>query len=259
MLMLKMDIECGKLDCLKACCDPACLTAVWRTMRNISEADLPLLSKMLCGCAVTPSKQLPATGFAQPNSTIAPINCTDKLTAWACEPTTSAVLTAISAGVAGAAIFAKVSPAIAITLSTLSLVVDDLISGCNEISQGHAHNWSDTLVDKLCALNGWLDAMIKKAPTALQPILELMKTIQTQFTFLNVVGQWCCQQRTVGITLPDPNTISDAPTPGTNQPNPGGVPTVTNPPETVETLTGPSVPSGGVINKYYTPPNPYKR
>lgn len=223
---LKMDIDCGKFDCLKQCCSGSSLASIWRLMRMVSEADLVYLEKMLCGCAVPGTGGVQTGQRQQQSPSLEPINCSDKLTAWACQPTTNAILTAIDVGLTAGAIYAKV-PVIRTVLATVSLILSDIKSGCEEISNGHAHNWSDTLVDKLCGLNNWLDAVSKRAGSLLAPIASLITMVRDNLTFLGMVGSACCQKTNVGTSLPDPNTIdmSSGDTGTTTIPNNTTVPT----------------------------------
>lgn len=234
---VKMDVECGKYACLQQCCmNMSDLRAVWMLMQNTSEADLVKLQVLLCGCAV-PKAQAPGsqqTPGANQNTIPTGVTCSDVVTKWACEPTNRLVINSIGVGLAAASLFAAKVPAIAIIVGGISLVVDDLTAGCDEMAKSgtSVHTWTDNLIDKLCGMAGWLDTAKKKAPTALSPIADLMTTVQNSLTFMSANGGVCCTKQNAGNSLPDLGQI------------PTEVPTT--PTTTTQTSTGinfgPSVP-----------------
>lgn len=69
-------IRCGELACLQACCADGKLPTVMAALRGLNVTDLPLLTKMLCGCAVPPGTTITGNacfesiiGFARRHTT----------------------------------------------------------------------------------------------------------------------------------------------------------------------------------------------
>lgn len=192
--------RCGKFDCLKGCCDSTVFREIWILMRNISEADLPDVHQMLCGCAVQPSspKALPGQTTVPGTNIPATGTCADALTAWACESSHVAVLSGIDTALTAAAVYAKASVPIATILAALSIFVSDMIASCRDDEP----SWTSTFIAKACGLNDFIDKALGKGQEV-GPILSVLQTIKDTLTLSGVLASKCCTNLPAGVVWPD--------------------------------------------------------
>lgn len=199
-LQLKQDIECGRYQCLRGCCDPTALSEIWRLMRVVGQTDLDNLSRMLCGCAVSTGNPNPKDGVVVPQggnqggtTPLAgrAVSCADKAIEWACAhrdglTTTRNVLVGAGAAVA---IMAPVFGAYALCLT-------DILNCCTEEGQRLSRDSKvmNQIVARLCTLkaslaaasalplDGVASAALAAFSTVVTPLLDLMGSCCSGFT-----------------------------------------------------------------------------
>lgn len=193
--------RCGTYDCLKGCCGTGNMRNIWVLMRTVSEADLPELERLLCGCAVSTASastaaanpKAPANQSTVPGTNIpATGTCADALTEWACESSHVAILTGIDTGLTAAAVYARTSPLIAKILAAISIFVSDMIAACRDDEP----SWTATFIAKACGLNSWIDEALGKGEEV-SVISEILLKIKDTLTLSGVIAAKCCTGQAV--------------------------------------------------------------
>jgi hypothetical protein len=242
---ISQQISCGELACLQQCTcnDPRgeVLQSLHALFTGLTAADLPLLHKMLCGCATTAQPTQP-----EPNDqggTNQARQCVDTLKKWALENRStfnvmqSALTLLASSGVpwlsqiAGAGIIAMEGlEDLATTPGDTNEVGDVLNTTCNALK------WVDE----------FQESVVDKLPDVFKPAFRA--------TFLPGVkeaAQWCCGG-TITPSLPQPPSGGQQPTPPQLPPSP---PTTTGGGSGTGTSGGTPVPTPDIPISYPVPPN----
>jgi hypothetical protein len=184
---LRQSIDCGELDCLKACCAAGQLQSVAVALRGLDSAGIRLLEKMLCGCAVNPGAS--TTGNV----------CYDKIVAFAKEHTSTvnALQTALlAAGTLGI-------PIIDQSVGVVSLALESLEDAA-QAKPGDPSTLT-SLVTSFCSaittVDEWRAKAVGLLPDSLEGIADLLLTLTSPGILLKLT---CCDESVAKPQLPPP-------------------------------------------------------
>lgn len=183
---LSTDIMCGKLDCLRSCCDEQTLRYIHGVMHAITADDIPTFTRMLCGCA--PGGVVPGTQVAPPQLPPPPqqqSNCVGAFAAWLDthrDALNTLQMLLISFGGASVPGLDQVAAGVSLALEALEDVIH---SKPNESTVA-------TKMDTICGLLGQLDALAKWVASNVPDEMGLLKSAMDKLPVAQVLSLGCC-------------------------------------------------------------------